>query len=52
MYWVYEDKPTRTARVHLASCYMCNEGKGTHGGITKPDENGWIGPLANKYEAL
>jgi hypothetical protein len=30
-YWVFIDKPTKKAKLHLATCGACQNGRGMHG---------------------
>ena len=31
LYWVFIDKPTKKAKLHLATCGACKGGQGMHG---------------------
>ena len=49
-YWVYEDDPTSSVRVHRATCGFCNDGRGLRGS-RRPD-NRWHGPFETEREAV
>ena len=49
-WWVYEHDPGTRARVHRASCWNCNSGRGRGDG--PPLNNRWHGPYASEEEAL
>lgn len=49
-YWVYENWTHKRARVHLAECTRCNNGRGIHPGASA--RNGtWHGPIAKRDAA-
>jgi F-type H+-transporting ATPase subunit beta len=49
-YYVYENWTVKKARIHLASCSYCNDGRGIHLGAG--DRNGqWYGPFHTFQEA-
>ncbi len=47
-WWVYEDDIAAHARVHKASCWHCNNGRGH----SRLPSNRWHGPYASEAEAL
>ena len=47
-WWVYEDDTATHARVHRASCWHCNNGRGHS---RRPSKR-WHGPYASEAEAL
>ena len=51
MYWVYENWTHKRARVHMADCSHCNDGKGT-----QPSDSGqngkWYGPFNERDAAF
>ena len=49
-YWVYENIPLRRTRIHLSSCSFCRDGRGIHGGGTRPS-GAWFGPFETIQEA-
>ena len=51
IYWIYYDKVTPAARLHLNTCGACKDGRGMHG-HQKQNENEWYGRFGNKQEAL
>lgn len=42
-YYVYEDDPTSTAKIHRADCCYCNNGRGIKD--TRLSDNRWHGPF-------
>ena len=52
-YWVYEDRPTNKAWVHLSECSFYLDGHGVHSieGLRKPD-NKWHGPFSSRQSAF
>jgi len=50
-YYIYHDKVTPAAKLHLATCGACKGGRGMHG-HQNIDENEWYGPFGSKQEAL
>lgn len=49
-WWVYEDDPTRRARVHLGECPHCNHGRGRKD--TRLPNNRWHGAFATLDAAV
>ena len=43
-YWVYENKISKRARIHLSTCRYCNDGQGV-GGDRSNDDDTWHGPF-------
>jgi hypothetical protein len=50
-YFIYHDKVTRAAKLHLERCGACKGGRGMHG-HQKRDENEWYGPFTTRQEAI
>lgn len=49
-YYVYEDLPTNSAKLHLSSCSYCNNGKGFQSNVTDMNTK-WYGPFNTLQEA-
>ena len=50
-YWVYENWTVRRARMHMAGCSFCNNGKGFR--QEDSGRNGrWLGPFAERKAAV
>ena len=49
-FWVYEDRPTNRTRIHRATCWFCNDGRGRQG--SRLPDNRWIGPIQSIEVAL
>ena len=49
-YWVYEDRQSKFARIHRATCKWCKDGRGIH-----PNANReifiWYGPIGTREGA-
>lgn len=48
-YYVYEDDPTNSAKIHFSHCSYCKNGYGTKG--TRLNDNRWHGPFDTLQEA-
>lgn len=48
-FWIYEDKPTRVARLHHRSCGFCKDGHGRNG--TRNEAENWWRPFPSLEEA-
>jgi TIR domain len=48
-YYVYEDDPTNKAKIHMATCPYCRDGKGIK--ATRLQDNRWHGPFTTLQEA-
>lgn len=51
MFWTYENWVHKYARVHVADCSHCNDGRGTHG-ADKSHAGQWLGPFADFGAAI
>ena len=51
-YWVYENRPTRRARAHLAGCSFCNDGRGRRALAAATRNRRWLGPFTRPRQAL
>jgi F-type H+/Na+-transporting ATPase subunit beta len=50
-YWVYENWTRKRARLHLAECRFCKDGRGVQRQLS--DDNGrWLGPFSERSAAL
>ena len=45
-FWVYENKISKRARIHLSTCRYCNDGQGV-GGDKSNDDDEWHGPFTS-----
>ena len=50
LFWVYEDDPTDSARVHKATCPHRNDGRGVK--ATRRSDNRWHGPFDDEQQAF
>lgn len=50
-YWIYHDKVTSYAKLHINTCGACKDGRGMHG-HQETNQNEWYGPFQSKQEAL
>ncbi len=52
MYWVYDNRVHRYAKVHRAECTFCDHGRGLHRKGSTPVAGEWLGPFTTTAEAL
>ena len=50
-YWVYENWTHKRARLHLAECSFCNNGRGAQR-VASGHNGQWHGPFAKRQAAL
>lgn len=51
MYWTYENTVHQYARVHLAECAHCNDGRGIHDAV-ESRVGRWLGPYGEIEQAI
>ena len=51
-FWVYENFPTRRARIHVSWCGLCNDGKGIHRNKKPSGDNYDWTPCGSYEEAV